>query len=111
MTKEKTPIRGEIYWVDFNPVVGSELRKVRPAVIVSPDSHNRYLQTVVVIPLTTKSHNYPGRIPLTVQSKKCFAAVDQIRCVSKMRLRGQIMTLRPATLQRLLAVVGEFFGE
>jgi mRNA interferase MazF len=96
-----------IHWVELDPVRGSELRKTRPAVIVSLDVLNRALETLVVCPLTSQLH--PGwrtRLQVKVKGKAAEIAADQIRTVSKSRLGGKLGALSArdaAALRRLLA--------
>lgn len=90
-------------------MVGSEIKKTRPAVIVSPDELNAHLQTVVVVPLTT-GRVYPFRIATRVQGKRGIAAVDQIRTVDKRRLVKRIGSLRDRTAQRVLDALAEMFA-
>lgn len=90
----KGPRRGDIYWVALDPVVGSEIHKTRPAVIVSNDSMNRYGQRVVVVPLTSNVEScYPGEVLLQVKGKPARALGDQLRSVDKGRLRRRIDAL------------------
>ncbi len=101
--------RFEVWLVNLDPTIGREIRKTRPAVIVSPDELNAHLGTVVVVPLTT-GRTYPFRISTTVQGKPGVAAIDQIRTVDKQRLVQRISTLRSTTAQRLLAALAEMFA-
>ena len=101
--------RFEVWIVNLDPIVGSEIKKTRPAVIVSPDELNSHLQTVVIVPLTT-GRSYPFRIATRVQGKPGVAAVDQVRAVDKRRLVKQIGTLRGNTAKRVLAVLEEMFA-
>ncbi|MCG8450515.1 MAG: type II toxin-antitoxin system PemK/MazF family toxin [Pirellulales bacterium] len=101
--------RFEVWIVNLDPTVGSEIKKTRPAVIVSPDELNSHLQTVVIVPLTT-GRSYPFRIATRVQGKPGVAAVDQVRAVDKRRLVKQIGTLRGNTAKRVLAVLEEMFA-
>ena len=100
--------RFEVWVVNLDPTVGSEIKKTRPAVIVSPDELNAHLQTVVVVPLTT-GRSYPFRIATRVQGKSGVAAVDQIRTVDKRRLVKRIGSLRDPTARRVLDALAEMF--
>ena len=101
--------RFEIWIVNLDPTVGSEIKKTRPAVIVSPDELNVHLQTVVVVPLTT-GRSYPFRIATRVQGKPGVAAVDQVRTVDKRRLVKRIGALRDPTARRVLDALAEMFA-
>lgn len=94
------PSRGDVYWVALDPVVGSEIRKTRPAVIVSNDSCNAYGTRVVVVPLTSNADScYPGEAIVFVKGRKARALGDQIRSIDKTRLRGRAATLSHADLK------------
>ena len=83
--------RGEVWWVDFEPSVGGEIQKTRPAIIVSNDKSNKYLNRVQVIPLTSKTQKlYPGEAYITVAGRKGKALASQIATVSKIRLLSRI---------------------
>ncbi len=102
--------RFEVWLVCLDPTVGSEIRKTRPAVIVSPDELNAAMRTVIVVPLTTGGSSFAFRVPTCVQGKDGHAAVDQIRTVSKERLVKKIGTLNRSTAQKLLRILGEMFA-
>ncbi len=96
--------RGEVWWVEFDPAVGSEIRKTRPAVIVSNDGANRNLARVVVVPVTNNTERrYPGEALVQVGGRRGKALADQIMTADKSRLKEQLGTL-PRT--DMLAVEG-----
>ena len=83
--------RYEIYFADLNPTVGSEIKKVRPVVIISQDEMNKYLETVVVCPLTSELHpQWRARLQIKCAKKDAEIAVDQIRTISRQRLHKKI---------------------
>ena len=91
--------RGEIWWVEFDPSVGSEIKKTRPAVIVSNDAANRNLARVVVVPVTSSTgRQYPGEALVTVADKQGKAMADQIMAADKARLKSQLGVLSKADM-------------
>lgn len=87
-------LRGEVWWVEFDPAVGNEIRKTRPAVIVSNDAANRNLARVVVVPVTSHTGRlYPGEAVVTVGEQSNKAMADQIIAADKARLKSQLKTL------------------
>ena len=100
--------RFEVWLVNLDPTIGSEIRKTRPAVIVSPDELNVHLATVIVVPLTT-GRSYPFRVKTQVGGKDGVAAIDQIRTVDKKRLMKKIDVVPEKIGKRLLHSLGELF--
>jgi len=103
--------RFEIYYVNLDPSIGSEIKKTRPCIIVSPNEMNRNISTVIIAPLTSKLRNYPTRIPCKVEGKQGQIVLDQIRTIDKSRLAKKIDTLTKTTQKKVLNVLVEMFSE
>jgi mRNA interferase MazF len=84
----------EIYWVDLNPSVGHEIKKIRPCVVISPNEMNFNIDTIIIAPMTTKSKNYPTRIKIEFEKKTGWIVLDQIRTIDKIRLKEKAGCLR-----------------
>jgi mRNA interferase MazF len=111
VTRALSPARFEVYLVALDPTVGREIKKTRPAVVVSPDEMNHHLGTVIVAPLTTKGKDYPSRLGLTFQGKMGKVVLDQIRTVDKARLVKKLGVIPAGTGKRTLGVLTEMFAE
>ena len=97
----------DIYLINLNPSIGHEIRKIRPCIIVSPDEMNNFISTVIIAPLTTKSHSYPTRIPIEVQGKEGWIVLDQIKAIDKQRIIKKIGSLNKSKIQRIKLVIKE----
>jgi mRNA interferase MazF len=103
--------RGSVWWVEFDPSVGSEIQKTRPAVIVSNDMANKFLARVVVIPLTGNvSRVYPGEAIVTVDGNKNKAMTDQIMSADKSRLKNKISELSDADMVSIEIAMKRFLN-
>ena len=102
--------RFEVYLVSLDPTVGSEIKKTRPCLVVSPDEMNRHIQTVIVAPMTTKGRQYPTRVACRFKGKAGHVVLDQIRTVDRERLVRRLGRLDADTGGRVLAVIGEMFA-
>lgn len=102
--------RGEVFLVDLDPTRGSEIRKTRPCVVVSPDELNVHLRTLIVAPLTTGGQPYPFRVPCRFHRKAGYIVADQIRTVDHERLLRRLGRLAPVTLGKTISVLQQMFA-
>ncbi|MEQ8337715.1 MAG: type II toxin-antitoxin system PemK/MazF family toxin [Cyclobacteriaceae bacterium] len=98
-----------IVLVNLDPTVGSEIKKTRPCVIISPDELNINIRTVTIAPLTTKSHPFPTRIKVKHQNKKGWIVLDQIRTVDKQRIIKSYLKLSTIEINQIKSVIKETF--
>ena len=110
MVTQECVSKGDIYLVALNPTRGSEIRKTRPCVVVSPDELNAHLRTFIVAPLTTGGHLYPFRVRCSFDGKDGHVVADQLRAVDRERLVRRLGSLSEATLNELLAVLQAMFA-
>ena len=103
--------RGEIWLVALDPTIGSEIKKSRPCVIVSPAELNHHLRTVIVAPMTSKGFVAPFRVPLTHAGTKGLIVLDQIRTVDRIRLVKRLGAINVKTLSTVLHTLQEVFAE
>jgi mRNA interferase MazF len=103
--------RFEVYLVNLDPTVGSEIQKARPCLVISPDEMNDHVATVIVAPMTTKGRDYPSRVSCQFQEKDGQVVLDQIRTVDKLRLVKNLGKIDASTQRDVLAVLAEMFAE
>jgi len=104
-----TPIlRGDVWWVSLDPTQGAEIQKTRPCLVLTSDVLNHLRQTVVVVPFSTSARAHPPiSVAVTCQGKSVVAIIDQIRAVSRHRLKTKIETASPATLRAVSKALEE----
>lgn len=103
--------RGEVWLTTLDPTQGSEIRKTRPCLVVSPAELHDHLRTVVVAPMTTGSRPAPFRVAITFGGRRGLVLLDQIRTLDKTRLLRRLGVAPPATLTATLAILRELFEE
>jgi mRNA interferase MazF len=102
--------RFDVYLVNLDPTVGSEIQKTRPALIVSPDEMNRSIQTVIVAPMTTRGRPYPTRVPCRFQGKQGQVVLDQIRTIDKSRLVKRLGKISPKVQKAVVRILQSMFA-
>lgn len=102
--------RFDVYLVNLDPTVGSEIKNSRPCLIISPDELNRFIATVIVAPMTTKGRDYPTRVSCVFQGKQSQIVLDQIRTVDKLRLVKRLGKLGPKTQTAVFSTLAELFS-
>jgi mRNA interferase MazF len=100
----------DIYLVELNPGIGSEIHKTRPCVIISPDEVNKHLKTVVVAPVTHTIKNFPSRVPSIINDQRGEIVLDQIRAIDKIRLKKKLGTLDKQTGLNIKSVMKTMFS-
>jgi mRNA interferase MazF len=110
MAMVKIIARFEVYLVNLDPTIGSEIKKTRPAVVVSPDEMNHHLHTVIIAPMTTAKKSYPTRVNLTFQGKPGQIVLDQIRTIDKQRLVKKLGHITASTQTQICTLLNEMFA-
>jgi mRNA interferase MazF len=103
--------RFDVYLVGLDPTLGSEIKKTRPCLIISPDEMNRHIATVIVAPMTAQGRPYPTRVACRFQGKMGQIALDQIRTVDKARLVKRLGRIRSPQQKAVLAILAEMLAE
>lgn len=103
--------RFDVFLVNLDPTVGSEIRKTRPCLVISPDEMNRSIATVIMAPMTTKGRSYPTRVACQFQGKEGQVVLDQIRTVDKRRLVKRLGQLVRDEQRAVLDTLAELFAE
>lgn len=103
--------RFEVYLVDLDPTVGSEIQISRPCLVISPDEMNAHIATVIIAPMTTRARDYPSRVTCRFHEKEGQIVLDQIRTVDKSRLVRRLGPIDSAIQKQVLATLAEIFAE
>jgi mRNA interferase MazF len=99
----------DLVLVNLDPMIGSEMKKTRPCVVLSPNEMNRYLQTIVIAPMTSSSKPYPTRVEVKHKVIKGWIAIDQIRTVERMRIAKRLEALTGKEIENVKNVIQETF--
>jgi mRNA interferase MazF len=99
----------DVVIVNLDPTVGSEIKKTRPCVIISPDEMNKYLQTIVIAPMTTTSRNYPTRVKVKHENQTGWVVIDQIRTIDKLRVIKLSGKLLESEIKEVKSVIKETY--
>jgi mRNA interferase MazF len=102
--------RFDVYLINLDPAVGSEIQKTKPCLIVSPDEMNRHIRTVIVAPMTTAGKDYPTRVPCKFKKKKGQIVLGQIRTIDKTRLVKKLGSINPETQSEVISVLQRLFA-
>ena len=104
--------RFDVYLINLDPTVGSEIQKTRPCLIVSPDEMNKHIRTVIVAPMTTAGKDHPTRVSCTFKKKKGQIVLDQIRTIDidKARLIKKLGTIHPGTQLKVISILQRLFA-
>jgi mRNA interferase MazF len=102
--------RFDVFLINLDPTVGSEIKKARPCLIISPDEMNRYIRTVIVAPMTTAGKDYPTRIFCEFQGRKGQIVLDQIRTIDKTRLIRKVGAIDPKIQAEVISTLQSIFA-
>jgi mRNA interferase MazF len=101
----------QIILVNLDPTIGSEIKKTRPCVVISPDEMNKYLRTIVIAPMTTSSKNYPTRVEIKHDNKIGWIVLDQIRTIDKLRIIKQLGRLSKPEIKEVKSILKETYAD
>ena len=102
--------RFDVYLINLDPTVGSEIKKTRPCLIISPNEMNLHIHTVIIAPMTTAGKDYPTRVPCTFKKKMGQIVLDQIRKIDKKRLIKKLGMIDPGTQSEVISVLQRLFA-
>lgn len=102
--------RFDVYLINLDPTIGSEIQKTRPCLVISPDEMNRYIRTVIVAPMTTGGKSYPTRVACKFKKKKGQIVLDQIRTIDKTRLIKKLGSIDPEIQLKVISILQRLFA-
>jgi len=102
--------RFDVFLVNLDPTVGSEIKKTRPSLVISPDEMNRHIRTVIIAPMTTAGKDYPTRVACTFKKKTGQIVLDQIRTIDRTRLIKKLGTIEAGTQSEVISVLQRLFA-
>jgi len=102
--------RFDVFLINLDPTIGSEIQKIRPCLVISPDEMNRHIRTVIVAPMTTAGKDYPTRVPCRFKRKKGQIVLDHIRTIDKTRLLKKLGSIDPDTQVEVISVLQRLFA-
>lgn len=102
--------RFDVYLINLDPAVGSEIQKTRPCLIISPDEMNKHIRTIIVAPMATAGKDYPTRISCKFKKKKGQIVLDQIRTIDKTRFIKKLGSINPETQLEVISVLQRLFA-
>jgi len=102
--------RFDVFLIALDPTMGSEIKKTRPCLVISPDEMNAYISTVIVAPMTTKARSYPTRVSCRFRGKAGQVVLDQLRTVDKVRLVRRLGRISDAVQAQILSALTEMFA-
>ena len=102
--------RFDVFLINLAPTIGSEIKKTRPFLVVSPDEMNRHIRTVIVAPMATAGKDYPTRVPCEFRDKKGQIVLDQIRTIDKSRLLKRLGAIDPQTQVEVISILQRLFA-
>jgi mRNA interferase MazF len=97
----------DIFLISLDPTIGHEIKKVRPCVVISPNEMNNNISTIIIAPMTTRSHSYPTRIPIKFEDKKGWVVLDQIRALDRKRFVKKLGNLKKETILKVKKIIQE----
>jgi mRNA interferase MazF len=101
----------DIFLINLDPTIGHEIKKTRPCVLISPNEMNENIKTIIIAPMTTKSHEYPTRIKITFNGTVGWVVLDQIRAIDKKRIIKRLGKLNSKKIEEIKKIINEMLVE